>query len=247
MRTSVPGISDRARGFTLLETLAVLAILGVVVGTLMVSLAPAEARTDTASVRSTAGARAPAEARRGEAGCRASGTPRAQPRRRGRARPRRGHCARRGWRRDGCSGGPRALREGDGDVAARGPSRGRRVGRTAGAPARPCTVATARDGRRRRGPHWRVCRCRRSCLGGTPSGPRAAAREGGGPGRHRCERGVRCVGLERCAFGAGPRRAAALHGAGPGARSPPARVRGGHRRSGRAARHTRFARAWRAS
>ena len=44
MRTSVPGISDRARGFTLLETLVVLAILGIVVGTLMVSLAPAEAR-----------------------------------------------------------------------------------------------------------------------------------------------------------------------------------------------------------
>jgi type II secretion system protein H len=44
MRTSVPGISDRRRGFTLLEVLVVLAILTIVVGAVTVSLAPAESR-----------------------------------------------------------------------------------------------------------------------------------------------------------------------------------------------------------
>jgi general secretion pathway protein H len=44
MRTSVPGISDRARGFTLLEVLVVLAILVVVAATVTVSVAPAESR-----------------------------------------------------------------------------------------------------------------------------------------------------------------------------------------------------------
>ena len=44
MRTSAPGTSDRSSGFTLLEVLVVLAILAVVLGTVTVSLAPAESR-----------------------------------------------------------------------------------------------------------------------------------------------------------------------------------------------------------